>query len=68
MREARLKIAAQWAPADLSAVRALVASEQLSLGGLITHRSAAAEAAAAYRTAFEDAGCLKMILDWRHHA
>ena len=68
MREARLKIAAQWTPADLAAVRALVASGRLSLGGLITHRSAAADAAAAYRTAFEDAGCLKMILDWRHHA
>jgi 3-hydroxyethyl bacteriochlorophyllide a dehydrogenase len=65
MREARLRIAAQWAPADLAAVRGFVASGQLSLDGLITHRSQAMNAPAAYRTAFEDSACLKMVLDWR---
>ena len=40
----------------------------LSLDGLITHHAAADEADRAYRTAFGDAGCLKMVLDWRHHA
>ena len=68
MREASFKIAAQWAPADLAAVRAYVVSGQLSLDGLITHRSDAMDAPAAYRTAFEDATCLKMVLDWRHCA
>ena len=65
MREARLRIAAQWSPADLAAVRGFVASGQLSLDGLITHRSQAMNAPAAYRTAFEDSACLKMVLDWR---
>jgi len=65
MREARIRIAAQWAPADLAAVAALAGSGELSLGGLITHRHAAGDAAQAYRTAFDDAACLKMILDWR---
>jgi len=65
MREARIRIAAQWAPADLSAVAALAGSGELSLDGLITHRNAAADAAQAYRIAFDDADCLKMILDWR---
>ena len=37
------------------AVRALVESGALSLGGLITHRSSAEEADLAYRTAFETA-------------
>jgi 3-hydroxyethyl bacteriochlorophyllide a dehydrogenase len=37
----------------------------LSLDGLITHRADASDADAAYRTAFGDPACLKMILDWR---
>ncbi|MGF1606627.1 MAG: chlorophyll synthesis pathway protein BchC [Rhodothalassiaceae bacterium] len=65
MKEARIRVAAEWKPADLAAVRTLVASGKLSLAGLITHRSAVAEAATAYRTAFSDPACLKMILDWR---
>ena len=68
MREARLRIAAQWRPADLQAVNALAASGALSLDGLITHTEAAPDAAGAYRTAFGDASCLKMILDWSQHA
>jgi 3-hydroxyethyl bacteriochlorophyllide a dehydrogenase len=67
-REARLRIAAEWAEADLIAVRDLARSGALSLDGLITHCSEAAAAAAAYRTAFTDAACLKMILDWRCRA
>lgn len=65
MREARLRIAAEWKPDDLTDVLSLVRSGQLSLGGLITHRARPDEAATAYRTAFEDADCLKMIFDWR---
>lgn len=65
MREASLRIAAEWQPADLAAVNALVACGLLSLDGLITHTSEAEDAAAAYPTAFGDAACLKMILDWR---
>ncbi len=65
MREARIRVAAQWQPADLRAVRDLAASGALDLGGLITHREPAARAPAAYRTAFEDPACLKMVLDWR---
>ena len=68
MREARLRIAAQWAPADLLAARDAVESGRLSLDGLITHRSAPADAGHAYATAFEDPACLKMILDWSQTA
>ena len=64
MREARLRIAAQWRDADLVAVRGLVDSGRLSLAGLVTHVNAAADAPAAYRTAFGDPACLKMVLDW----
>lgn len=65
MREAVLRVAAQWRPEDLAAVRDLVESGRLSLDGLITHRRGAAQAEGAYRTAFDDPACLKMILDWR---
>jgi 3-hydroxyethyl bacteriochlorophyllide a dehydrogenase len=65
MREARIRIAAQWQPSDLMAVKALAESGRLALDGLITHREDATRAPAAYRTAFGDPSCLKMVLDWR---
>ena len=37
---------------------------RLSLDGLITHTQPSTEAGSAYETAFGDASCLKMILDW----
>ena len=64
MREARLRIAAEWRAPDLAAVTALIAEGRLSLDGLITHRESAPQAASAYRTAFTNASCLKMVLDW----
>ena len=68
MKEARIRIASEWQPDDLTATRALIESGALSLAGLITHTRPAAEAGAAYETAFTDAGCLKMILDWKGQA
>ncbi|GEO80566.1 chlorophyll synthesis pathway protein BchC [Pararhodospirillum oryzae] len=65
MREARLRVAAQWKPADVAGVTALLAKGALSLEGLITHHGTPENADAAYRTAFSDPSCLKMILDWR---
>ena len=64
MREARLRIAAQWQPADLAATLRMIESGALSLAQLITHRARADAAARAYPTAFGDAACLKMVLDW----
>jgi len=65
MKEARLRIAAEWQRDDLHAVSALVDDGRLDLGGLVTHSDDAANADRAYTAAFEDAACLKMILDWR---
>jgi bacteriochlorophyllide a dehydrogenase len=65
MREARIRIAAEWHPRDLKEVRELIESGRLSLDGLITHRRNAVDADAAYRVAFGDPSCLKMVLDWR---
>ncbi len=68
MKEARLRVSAEWNRDDLLATRDLVSSGALSLDGLITHKAKAADAAQAYKTAFTDTDCLKMILDWEGHA
>ncbi|WP_328832412.1 chlorophyll synthesis pathway protein BchC [Thermaurantiacus tibetensis] len=68
MKEVRFSIAAEFAPADLARVAALVAEGVLALDGLITHRRAAADAPEAYETAFGDPDCIKMVLDWREAA
>ncbi len=65
MREAVIKIAAEWKPDDLTAVCNLIQAGRLGLDGLISHRERAARATEAYQTAFNDPACLKMILDWR---
>ena len=69
LREARVRVAAEWKPGDLERVAARVATGGLSLDGLITHRfalsGAEVDAGSAYETAFRDPSCLKMILDWR---
>lgn len=64
MREARLRIAAQFTPADLAAVTAMVVEGRLSLAGLVTHIADARDAATAYPKAFGDPVCLKLVLDW----
>jgi len=65
MREARIRVAAEWKPYELTATLAAIESGRLRLDGLITHQMDAEKADAAYRTAFGDSSCLKMILDWK---
>ena len=64
MREASIRIAAQWAPGDPARVVDLIEAGALSLDGLISHRRLASDAADAYATAFFDPACVKMVLDW----
>ena len=68
MREARIRVAAEWKRPDLLAVNELVNSGQLSLKGLVTHVQTSNSATVAYETAFGDVSCLKMVLDWSAHA
>jgi 3-hydroxyethyl bacteriochlorophyllide a dehydrogenase len=65
MREASLRVAAQWKKHDLQAVTALVEQGRLSLDGLITHTLTPGQAQQAYEAAFGDPQCLKMMIDWR---
>jgi 3-hydroxyethyl bacteriochlorophyllide a dehydrogenase len=68
LREARLRVAAEWRPSDLREVLSLMGEGRLSLEGLVTHRLNAAGAPEAYEIAFNDPHCVKMILDWRETA
>ena len=65
MREAQIRAAAEWERADMLAVKQLAEEGRLDLSGLISHRERAEHASDAYRTAFSDSACLKMVLDWR---
>ena len=64
MKEARLRIAAEWSPQDMNFVVDLLDRGRLNLADLITHRAHATRAADAYEQAFSDPNCLKMILEW----
>ena len=68
MKEVRLRIASEWKRPDLLAVTQLVHEQRLRLDGLITHTQTPQRANDAYACAFNDADCLKMILDWSAHA
>ncbi|OBV10439.1 chlorophyll synthesis pathway protein BchC [Erythrobacter dokdonensis] len=64
LKEATLRVAAEWQPVDLAETRALIEDGRLDLAGLVTNRRPAAEATEAYPQAFSDPDCLKMVLDW----
>lgn len=64
MKEARLRISAEWTADDMIATKSLVEAGTLKLADLITHQQPAEAATQAYETAFTDPACLKMILNW----
>ncbi len=68
MKEATIRVAAEWDPEDLVAVTDAIGDGRLSLDGLITHHRSVTDAEEAYKTAFNDPECLKMIIDWRGDA
>lgn len=68
MKEARMRIAAEWQPADLTRTLSLIESGALRLDGLVSDHSPAGRASEAYPQAFNDPDCLKMVLDWSEAA
>jgi bacteriochlorophyllide a dehydrogenase len=68
MREPTIRVAAEWKRADMLAVHDIAESGLLPLDDLITHHAAASDAERAYRTAFSDSSCLKMVIDWKGRA
>mgnify|MGYP001215084750 FL=1 len=65
IREAQIRVSAEFHPGDMIAARELIDSGALALDGLITHQEPASNANEAYSTAFTDSDCLKMVLDWK---
>jgi bacteriochlorophyllide a dehydrogenase len=68
MREATIRVAAEFTAANIDSVLTLIDSGDLSLDNLISHDAAAEDCALAYDTAFRDPACTKMVLDWRNAA
>jgi 3-hydroxyethyl bacteriochlorophyllide a dehydrogenase len=64
MKEARIRIAAEFTADDLVRTGDLIAAERLNLDGLVSDCAPAERAATAYPKAFSDPDCLKMVLDW----
>ena len=64
MKEARIRIAAEWQADDLTTTSALIETGALDLSGLVSDVAPARDAAEAYPHAFEADDCLKMVLDW----
>lgn len=64
IKEAAIRIAAEWKPEDLEAIKRLTGEGVLSFENLITHHASPSDAAAAYETAFSEPECLKMVLNW----
>ena len=68
MREASIRIAAEFQPCDVEAALALIQGGRLDLSGLISDEAPARSADDAYRTAFNDPACTKMVLNWETDA
>jgi 3-hydroxyethyl bacteriochlorophyllide a dehydrogenase len=68
IREAKIRIAAEFTQEDISVTKSLIDTGALSLDNLISDKRAADVSSEAYRFAFEDSNCLKMVIDWRRAA
>ncbi len=67
MREATVLVAREWqfgVDGDLPHVRDMIATGELDVTGLLTHRVPLERIQAAYRMAFEDPSCLKLVVEW----
>ena len=68
MREAKIRISAEFTTEDVSVTKSLIETEALSLDNLISDTRPAVASTEAYKVAFEDTNCLKMVIDWRNAA
>lgn len=67
LRQARILVAREWESGpngDLPQTRDLIASGQVDVQGLLTHRVPVDRIQAAYRLALEDPNCLKIVVEW----
>lgn len=64
LKQAKLLTAREWAAGDLIRCRDLIASGQLDVAPLVTHRLTIDGFQQAYHEALENADCLKVVLQW----
>ena len=64
LRELSLVASKEWAVGDLARARDLIAAGQLEVDSLITHRLSADQTAQAFDLAFNDPGCVKLVMAW----
>ncbi|OUV99903.1 MAG: chlorophyll synthesis pathway protein BchC [Betaproteobacteria bacterium TMED156] len=68
IREAKIRVSAQWSDYDLQQVNDYFKSKKLDFTDIVTHKFPADLAADAYKVAFNDSSCLKMIIDWKGYS
>ncbi len=65
---AKIRISAEFTKEDVNVTKSLIEAEALSMDNLISDTRPAEASTEAYKVAFEDTNCLKMIIDWRKAA
>ena len=68
LKEVSLRVSAEFTPEDVATTKLLIEDGSLSFDGLISDVYSSTEASKAYNIAFNNAECLKMVLDWRNAA
>ena len=68
LKEVSLRVSAEFTPEDVATTKLLIEDGSLSFDGLISDVYSAKNANKAYNIAFNNAECLKMVLDWRSAA
>ena len=68
LKEVSLRVSAEFTPEDVATTKLLIEDGSLSFDGLISDVYSAKNANTAYNIAFNNAECLKMVLDWRNAA
>ena len=68
LKEVSLRVSAEFTPEDVATTKLLIEDGSLSFDGLISDVYSAKNANEAYNIAFNNAECLKMVLDWRNAA
>ncbi len=68
LKEISIRVSAEFTPEDVATTKLLIEDGSLSFDGLISDVYSAQKANEAYNIAFNNAECLKMVLDWRNAA
>ena len=68
LKEVSLRVSAEFTPEDVATTKLLIEDGSLSFDGLISDVYSTKNANEAYNIAFNNAECLKMVLDWRNAA